>query len=256
MRLRDKVALITGAGSGIGEACAILFAREGARVASADVSIDAARRTADAIAKDGGDAIALAGDVSVSDDARRIVSETAEKWGRLDTLVNSAGITSRNALPAGAPAEDVWDRVIEVNLKGSYLTALHAVPRMERAGGGSIVNLASTMGLVGYPVGVGSGFDPYPPSKGGVVQFTRTLAVDCGRKNIRVNCLCPGFIETNMTRGLRENADTLALLQSLHPMGRLGRAEEVARAALYLASDDARYVTGAVLAVDGGYTAR
>lgn len=204
----------------------------------------------------GGRAVALSGDVSVGEDAARMVGSTLAEFGRLDILVNSAGISARNALPEGASAESVWDKVMDVNLKGTYLMCWHAVPEMEKSGGGSIINLASIMGLVGYPVGIGDGFNPYPPSKGGVVQFTRTLAIDSARKNIRVNCLCPGFVATNFTKGLTEDPESNALLEELHPMGRLGRPEEIANAALYLASDDASYVTGAALAVDGGYTAR
>ena len=255
MRLKNKVALITGAGSGIGRAAAILFAREGARVAAADISPSAAAETVHSIEDLGGHAIALSGDVSDSEDACRMVRSTVDAFGRLDILLNSAGVSARNALPEGAPPEDVWDKVVDVNLKGTYLPSWHAAPEMEKSGGGSIVNLASIMGLVGYPVGIGGGFNPYPASKGGVVQFTRSLAIDSASKKIRVNCLCPGFIATNLTKALTEDPNMLARLEGLHPMGRLGRADEVAQAALYLASDESGFVTGTALAVDGGYTA-
>ena len=256
MRLKDKVALITGAGSGIGRAVALRFANEGASVAVSDISGANVRDTASMIEEAGGRGLALSGDVSNSADAERMVRATIDDFGRLDILVNSAGISARNALPEGASPEAIWDKVINVNLKGTYLVSWYAVPEMEKAGGGSIINLASTMGLVGYPAGFGGGFNPYPPSKGGVVQFTRTLAIDSARKNIRVNCLCPGFVTTNFTRGLTEDPETNAFLEELHPMGRLGRPEEIANVALYLASDDASYVTGVALTVDGGYTAR
>ncbi len=256
MRLKDKVALVTGAGSGIGCAVALLFANEGASVAASDISGANARDTANMIEESGGRGLALSGDVSNGEDAERMVSATVAEFGRLDILVSSAGISARNALPEGASPEAIWDKVIDVNLKGTYLVSWYAVPEMEKVGGGSIINLASTMGLVGYPVGIGGGFNPYPPSKGGVIQFTRTLAIDSARKNIRVNCLCPGYVTTNLTRGLTENPETMAFLEELHPMGRLGRPEEIANAALYLASDDASYVTGVALTVDGGYTAR
>ena len=255
MRLKDKVALITGAGSGIGRAVAILFAEEGTCVAAADMTGDSVRETVSAITAAGGRAVALTGDVTAAADAERMVMSAVEEFGKLDLLVNSAGITSRHSSLEEASPEDAWDRVIGVNLKGTYLVSWYAVPEMERAGGGSIINLASTMGLGGYPIGVGGGFNPYPPAKGGVVQFTKTLAVDNARKNIRVNCLCPGFIETNLTSGLTSDPDMLDKLESLHPMGRLGQPREVAYAALYLASDDARHVTGTTLTVDGGYTA-
>ncbi len=256
MRLKDKVALITGAGSGIGRAAALLFADEGASVAASDISLANAQETANMISEPGGCGLALSGDVSSAEDAEQMVRATIDQFGRLDILVNSAGISARNALPEGASPEAIWDKVIDVNLKGTYLVSWYAVPEMEKAGGGSIINLASTMGLVGYPAGFGGGFNPYPPSKGGVVQFTRTLAIDSARKNIRVNCLCPGFVATNFTRVLTDDPETNAFLEELHPMGRLGRPEEIANVALYLASDDASYVTGVALTVDGGYTAQ
>ena len=255
MRLKDKVALITGAGSGIGRDTAVLFAEEGAAVVAADLTGDSAQETVDVILAAGGRAVPITGDVTDSADAERMVGAAVENFGKLDLLVNSAGLTSRHSSLEGASPEEAWERVIEVNLKGTYMVSWFAAPEMERAGGGSIINLASIMGLVGYPVGIGGGFNPYPPSKGGVVQFTKTLAVDSARKNIRVNCLCPGFIATNLTRSLTEDPDMLNRLESLHPMGRLGQPREVAYAALYLASDDARHVTGVALAVDGGYTA-
>ena len=255
MRLKDKVALITGAGSGIGRETAILFAEEGAAVIAADLTGDSAQETVDTITSAGGSAIAHTGDVTASADAERMVAQAVEIFGKLDLLVNSAGLTSRHSSLEGASPEEAWERVIEVNLKGTYMVSWYAVPAMEDAGGGSIINLASIMGLVGYPVGIGGGFNPYPPSKGGVVQFTKTLAVDSAQKNIRVNCLCPGFIETNLTSGLTSDPVMLEKLNSLHPMGRLGQSREVANVALYLASDDSRHVTGTALTVDGGYTA-
>ncbi|MCY4654193.1 MAG: glucose 1-dehydrogenase [Dehalococcoidia bacterium] len=256
MRLKDKVALVTGAGSGIGRAVALRFANEGASVAASDISLASAQETASMVEESGGRTLTLSGDVSVGEDAEAMVEATVSEFGRLDILLNSAGISARNALSEGASPEAIWDKVIDVNLKGTYLVSWFAVPEMEKAGGGSIINLASTMGLVGYPAGFGGGFNPYPPSKGGVVQFTRTLAIDSARKNIRVNCLCPGFVATNFTKALTDDPETNAFLEELHPMGRLGRPEEVANAALYLASDDASYVTGVALTVDGGYTAQ
>ena len=256
MRLEGKAALVTGGGSGIGRATALLFAREGARVVVSDLREADALETADAVRAAGGQAATAAGDVSRSADAAGMVRTAVQSYGRLDVLVNSAGISSRNALAEGADPEEVWDRVMDVNLKGSYLVSWHAVPEMERSGGGSIINLASIIGLVGYPAGIGGGFNPYAPSKGGVVQLTRNLAVDLASKGVRVNCICPGYVTTNLTRGLTEDPETLARLEGLHPMGRLGRPEEIAQAALFLASDESSYVTGAPLVVDGGYTAQ
>ena len=184
-----------------------------------------------------------------------MVDGAVDALDRLDVVVNSAGVTARNALPAGADPDDVWDRVIEVNLRGTYLVSRCAVEHMRRGSGGSIVNLASTMGMVGYPPGLGGALNPYPPSKGGVIQLTRNMAVDLARDGIRVNCLCPGFVETDLTKSLTDDPATREMLEGRHPLGRLGRPEEVANAALYLASDEASYVTGAALTVDGGYTA-
>lgn len=256
MRLESKVALITGGGSGIGRACAEMFAREGARVAVSDISLERAQATTQFVTSHGGDAIAISGDVSVGDDAQNMVSATVEKFGKLDVLVNSAGVSARNAMPKGSSPEEVWDKVIDVNLKGTYMVSWHAMPEMAKSGGGSIINLSSIMGLVGYPVGMGGGFNPYNPSKGGVVQFTRNLAIDSASKNVRVNCICPGYVETDLTSALTKDAEALSRLETLHPIGRLGQPEEIAYAALYLASDESGFVTGTPLVVDGGYTAQ
>ncbi len=254
-RLKGKTALVTGAGSGIGRAAATLFASEGAAVACADLSLGSAEETVSEIERLDGTAVALSGDVSVAGAAAGMVDGAVDALGRLEIVVNSAGVTARNALPPGSDPDDVWDRVIEVNLRGTYLVSRCAVDQMRRGGGGSIVNLASTMGMVGYPPGLGGALNPYPPSKGGVIQLTRNMAVDLAGDNIRVNCLCPGFVETDLTRSLTDDQATREMLESRHPLGRLGRPEEVAHAALYLASDESSYVTGAALTVDGGYTA-
>ena len=256
MRLENKVALITGGGSGIGRACAEMFAREGARVAVSDISLERAQATTQFVTSHGGEAIAISGDVSVGDDAQNMVSATVEKFGKLDVLVNSAGVSARNAMPKGSSPEEVWDKVMGVNLKGTYMVSWHAVPEMAKSGGGSIINLSSIMGLVGYPVGMGGGFNPYNPSKGGVLQFTRNLAIDSASKNVRVNCICPGYVETDLTSALTKDAEALSRLETLHPIGRLGQPEEIAYAALYLASDESGFVTGTPLVVDGGYTAQ
>ena len=256
MRLENKVALITGGGSGIGRACAEMFAREGARVAVSDISLERAQATTQFVTSHGGEAIAISGDVSVGDDAQNMVSATVEKFGKLDVLVNSAGVSARNAMPKGSSPEEVWDKVIDVNLKGTYMVSWHAMPEMAKSGGGSIINLSSIMGLVGYPVGMGGGFNPYNPSKGGVFQFTHNLAIDSASKNVRVNCICPGYVETDLTSALTKDAEALSRLETLHPIGRLGQPEEIAYAALYLASDESGFVTGTPLVVDGGYTAQ
>ena len=254
-RLDGKVALITGAGSGIGESAAEIFAAEGALIVAQDINVATAERVASKIGESGGQGIAVAGDVSSKADAERIVAETVEHFGRVDILVNSAGVTPRYAPPEW-DFEQKWEWVININLKGSYLMSWFAVNEMKKQGSGAIVNLASIIGLVGYPDGFSDGFNAYPHSKGGVIQMTREMAVGLAKTGIRVNALCPGFLFTNLTTSLTEDPEMLARLEAKHPMGRLGQPEEVARAAVFLASDEASFITGACLTVDGGYTAQ
>ena len=256
MRIREKVALVTGAGSGIGRATAELFAREGASILVSDISEAPAIELADSIKTKGGKAGIFTGDVSNGTDARAIVDAAVELFGRLDIVVNSAGVSGRNALGPNATPEEIWDRVIEVNLKGTYLIASYAAEGMIKAGNGSIINLASIMGIVGYPQWMKQPFNPYPPSKGGVVQLTKNMAIALAENGVRVNCICPGFVWSNLTELLTSDHETLRKLEELHPMGRLGQPEEIANVALYLASDESSYVTGTSLVVDGGYTAR
>lgn len=256
MRLKDKVALVTGGGSGIGHATAVLFAAEGAKVVVSDLNEASALETVAEITAEKGEATALTGDVSKNADAEAMVKGTVETYGGLDVVVNCAGVIADKALPKGASPEAVWDRVIDVNLKGTYLVTWHTVRTMEQSGGGSIINIASINGLVGYPIGLGGGFDAYVPSKGGVVQFTKNLAIDYGKKNIRVNCICPGHIDTNLIREFTQNPERREWLEQRYPIGRIGRPEEIAYAALFLASDESSFVTGAPLIVDGGYTAQ
>jgi NAD(P)-dependent dehydrogenase (short-subunit alcohol dehydrogenase family) len=254
-RLRGKVALITGAGSGIGAATAATFAQEGAKIALADLEPDGVRRVAAEVERAGAEALALAGDVTRRADSERLVAETAGRFGRVDVLVNSAGVTARNA-PPDWDWEAVWDFVMAVNMKGTLLMCHAVVERMVGQGGGAIVNLSSIYGLVGRPRELGTGLDAYAHSKGGVAQLTRDMAVHFARDGVRVNALCPGFVYTSLTKRLTDDPASLRFLEERHPMGRLGRPEEIARAVLFLASDDASFVTGACLPVDGGYTAQ
>jgi NAD(P)-dependent dehydrogenase (short-subunit alcohol dehydrogenase family) len=184
------------------------------------------------------------------------VTGTVAAFGRLDVLVNSAGVTSRSA-PDDWEWERVWDWVMAINLKGSVLVSRAAAAAMVQGGGGAIVNLASIYGLVGRPAGLSTtGIDPYSHSKGGIVQLTRDMALHFARQGVRVNALCPGFVRTSLTRLLTEDPERLRDLEARHPMGRLALPEEIAHAALFLASDEASFVTGACLPVDGGYTAQ
>ena len=256
MRLEGKVALITGAGAGIGRAAAVRFAAEGARIVASDIDESSATETAAIVGESGGEATSVGGDVVRSADAAAMVQTAMDSYGRLDVLLNSAGVSGRIDLGENATHEDVWNKVMDVNMKGTYLVSWHVVPEMEKTGGGSIINIGSIMSLVGYPVGMTNGFSPYNPSKGAVLQFTRNLAVDLAPKGIRVNCICPGYVETNMTRILTDVPESYEFLKERHPIGRLGQPEDIANAALFLASDEAAFVTGAPLIVDGGYTAQ
>ena len=254
-RLRDKVALITGAASGIGAATAVLFAQEGAQVALNDLPATDLEAVAAQVKSAGGEALVMVGDVTSRPDSQRLVDETVRRFGRADVLVNSAGVAPRNA-PADWDWEKVWDYVMAVNMKGTFLMCRAVAEQMVKQGGGSIVNLSSIYGLVGRPREIGTGLDPYVHSKGGVVQLTRDMAVHFAREGVRVNALCPGFVFTNLTKALTDKPESRKFLEEKHPMGRLGQPDEIARAALFLASDDASFVTGACLPVDGGYTAQ
>jgi NAD(P)-dependent dehydrogenase (short-subunit alcohol dehydrogenase family) len=247
-RLRDKVALITGAGSGIGRATALLFAAEGAKVAVLDRQQETAAEAARLIAEGGGEAIVLVADVSREEDVAAAVAATVARFSRLDVLVASAGI-DLFVRATDTKLED-WERVQSVDLRGVFLCCKHAIPQMERQGGGAIVTLSSVNGLVGVPVHAA-----YAAAKGGVIALTRQLAVDYGPANVRVNCVCPTTTDTPMVRAIANDA-ILETLGRMHPLRRIAQAEDVAYAALYLVSDEARCVTGVVLPVDCGWTAQ
>ena len=254
-RLDGRTALITGGGSGIGAACAELFSVEGANVFCADLNVDAAQAVVDRVNGRGGSAAAGLVDVTKRSACEDVVAKTVDTFGGLDVLVNSAGVTPRKA-PLDWDFEQKWDWVIDINLKGTLLMS-HAASQVMLANGyGSIVNLASIIGLVGYTAGLSDGFNPYPHSKGGVVQMTRDMGVAFAKRGVRVNALCPGFTYTALTQSLTDDDDMRNKLESLHPMGRLGEPMEIAYAALYLASDESSFVIGSVLPVDGGYTAQ
>lgn len=227
--------------------------REGGR--GGDLSLKGIRPIAREIVRAGGEAIAVSCDVSKRAAVAKLVRRTIADFGRLDVVVNSAGVTARHA-PKEWDWERVWDFVMAVNLKGTLLVSKFAVEQMVSQCGGSIINLSSIYGLVGRPAGLGNGLDAYTHSKGGLVQLTRDMAVHFAKSGVRVNALCPGFVYSALTKSLTDDAKLLRFLEERHPMGRLGRPEEIANAALFLASDEASFVTGACLAVDGGYTAQ
>ena len=253
-RLERKTSLVTGGASGIGEASAKLFAQEGATVAVADLNVQGAERVAGEIRGAGGSAIAMGVDVTDNDSCAATVDAVVDELGRVDVLVNSAGVGSRRALDM--TYEERWQFVIDVNLKGTVLMARHAVEQMKEQGSGAVVNIASIRGLIGYPDFITDGFNPYPHSKGGVVNATRDMALGLAKQNIRVNAVCPGFTHTEMTRGTWENPELYDRIIALHPIGRFAEPIEIARAVLFLASNEASFVTGACLVIDGGFTAQ
>jgi NAD(P)-dependent dehydrogenase (short-subunit alcohol dehydrogenase family) len=251
MRLENKVAVITGAGSGIGRESALLFAREGARVVVADVNEDAGNAVVEELRGAGGEAVYVHADVSKSADAEAMIRTAEESFGRLDVLFNNAGISHAQDDDAVTTDEEVWDLTMNINLKGVFLGCKHGIPALRRAGGGSIINTASFVALLGAATPQLA----YTASKGGVLAMTRELAVIHARENIRVNALCPGPLRTEL---LMKYLDTEEKRQRrlVHiPMGRFGEASEIARAALFLASDESSFTTGATFLVDGGITA-
>jgi len=248
--LAGKVALVTGAGSGIGRASALAFAREGAKVIVADVATDGGRETAHSIEEQGGEAFFVQADVSAAGDVREMIERAVTTYGRLDCAFNNAGIEGEMATTAEC-SEDNFDRTIAINLKGVWLCMKYELPQMLEQGGGAIVNCASIAGLVGFP-----NLPAYTASKGGIVQLTRTAALEYAQSGIRVNALCPGVIHTPMVdRITNRDPETEAQFTAMEPIGRMGAPEEMAEAALWLCSDAASFVTGHPLVADGGMVA-
>lgn len=248
-RLVGKVAIITGGGSGIGQATALLFAREGAAVVVGDLHRDTADATVAQITADGGRAYAVRANVTQAAEMEHLVHAAVQQYGKLDILFNNAGIGKRVLLHE--MTEDDWQQVIDVDLKSVYLGSKYAVTAMRATGGGSIINTASIYGLVGA-----EGVVAYNAAKGGVVLLTKNMALDHAADHIRVNCICPGHTETPILHTLRQDAAMLQAIASRYPMRRFGRPEEIAYGVLFLASDASSFMTGAALVVDGGYTAR
>ncbi|MCS7023492.1 MAG: glucose 1-dehydrogenase [Bryobacteraceae bacterium] len=251
MRLKEKVALITGAGSGIGRETARLFAAEGAQVVVVDINEEAAREVTAAIHHQGGSAIAVKADVSKAADCQAMVAAAEKQYGKLNVLMNNAGISHAEDNDAISTTEEVWDLTFAVNVKGVFFGCKYGIPALLRAGGGSIINVASFVARLGAATPQLA----YTASKGAVLSMTRELAAIHARQNIRVNALCPGPLQTEL---LMKYLDTEEKRQRrlVHiPMGRFGQAKEIAYAALYLACDESSYVTGSEFLVDGGITA-
>jgi len=247
MRLKDKVALITGAGSGIGRQSALLFSKEGAAIVAVDVNEKAAQETAGMIKN----AIAVRADVSKASDCEQMVAAAEKKFGRLNVLFNNAGIMHGSDDDAVSTSEEVWDLTLAINAKGVFLGCKYGIPALKRAGGGSVINTASFVARLG----AATPQIAYTASKGAVLAMTRELAVIHARQNIRVNALCPGPLKTELLMSFL-NTEAKKQRRLVHvPMGRFGEAREIAQAALYLASDESSYVTGTEFLVDGGITA-
>lgn len=250
-RLAGKIALITGAGNGMGRAAALLFASEGARVVVADAVEAGGTATVDAVKAAGGDAAFVQVDVSDEAQVAAMIAFATDTYDALHVLYNNAGIFPADDGGTTETPVPTWDRVMDVNLKGVWLGCKHAIPAMVESGGGSIVNVASFVALMG----AATAQIAYTASKGGVLSMTREIAVEHARNGIRANSLCPGPIETPMLAELMSDPEWARRRLTHIPMGRTGRAEELAKAALFLASDDSSYMTGSALVVDGGITA-
>jgi len=247
MRLRDKVAIITGAASGIGKAAAFLFAKEGAKVVVVDRDEPRGQNCVESIQKKGGESIFVQADVSKSLDVQKMVKTTLQRYGKLHILYNNAGIFLHKVDgPVTKIDEETFHRHYEVNLKGTFLCSKDAIPHIIKSGGGSVINVATVDALIGI------GYDAYAASKGGVVSLTRSMAVEYAPYNVRVNCIAPGTIKTPINEEELKNPEIAKKYAEMTPVGRFGVPEEVAYVALFLASDESSYVVGATLVVDGG----
>ena len=249
MRLKGKIAIITGAGSGIGKACALAFAKEGAKVAL----VGRRRDRLESVAREIGDsAFVAAGDLASKDDLARIVADTAKHFGSINVLLNNAGVLHPGTAEETTEAE--WEETFNVNVRGVWRLSCAVLPHLREAGGGSIINIASVLGLFGSKIRAA-----YAASKGAVVLLTKSMAMDHAVDKIRVNCICPAFVETELTRAaygkLPDPAAAIQARLAQHPIGRLGQPQDIAGAALFLASEESSWVTGAAFPIDGGYTA-
>lgn len=248
-RLDNKVAIITGAAGGMGKADALLFVQEGAKVAITDLQEDKIKDVVAEIEALGGEAIGFKHNVASEEDWVRVVDETVQIFGKIDILVNNAGVS--NATPFMDLTVEGWEKTMSINVTSIFLGQKYVIPHMIEAGGGSIVNISSIAGLTG-----GSGAGPYTASKGAVRMLTKATAVDFAKHNIRCNSVHPGYIETPMTVDLFKDEQMMQWFQSQTPLPRLGKAEDIARGVLFLASDESSYITGVELPIDGGYFAK
>lgn len=246
MKLQNKVAIITGAGSGIGKSTALIFAKEGAKVVVANRRENKGQNTVDEIKKQGGEAMFIKTDVSNWDDVSNMVERVVQSYGEIDILVNNAGVLRMG--PLTEVNEDDWNYVLNINLKGVFYTMKKIIPLMIKQGKGKIINIASIAGLVGFEQ-----IGPYCASKGGVIALTREAALEYAKNKININCIAPGVIRTEMT-GMLEDEQTNSYYRLQTPYPRLGEGEDIGYAALYLASDESDFMTGQVMVVDGGWT--
>lgn len=252
MKLKDRVAIITGSASGIGRSGAQLFAGAGAHVVVADVDVDGGNQTVNSILAAGGKAFFVRTDVSQSRQVEQLMTGVAERLGRIDVLWNNAAATklcNEQDRPVHELPEAVWDQMLNITLKGMYLCSKYALPHMMAVKRGVVINTSSTDGLVGQ-----GGYDSYTAAKGGIIAMTRSMAVYYSQFNIRINTICPGFIHTEALDPWMLDPNARSVIESLH-LTRVGRPEDIAKFAVYLASDDAEYITGGIFPIDGGFTA-
>ena len=251
MRLEHKIALVTGGGTGIGEAIAKVFAREGAKVAITGRRKGELERVVKEIERKGGEVLALPGSVTNEPDVQEAVAATVRTFGRLDLLVNNAG-NLFYAGPLHETPDHIWDETFDVFMKGTFRFIRAAIPRMLQQGGGSILNISTVGALKAIP---GHEAHAYQAAKAGVIMLTKTVAVHYAKQHIRCNCICPAGVETPGVAGILDDPQIKARFEGLHPIGRLGQPEEIAEAAVYFASDESRWTTGTILTVDGGIMA-
>ena len=247
-KLTGRVAVVTGSASGMGRAVAVAFARQGARVVVADVDEQGALETLELLHQAGGEGLWVATDVAEEEQVSTMAEQALATYGGINVLYNNAGINTHDGTLTELTVER-WQRIHDVNLKGVFLAGKHCIPAILEAGNGAVINVASVGGLIGLPA-----HEAYTATKGAVVAMTRSMAVTYAGQGLRVNCICPGFIMTPMVESMGPEAVEMG--NSLAPIGRIGQPEEVAAVAVFLASDDASFVTGAVIPVDGGYTAQ